>query len=77
MPIWEQCVHSGRFIIPILLWVSVGSIFKSVVKKSQWSFRAKLYLYFCVAFACLLFLLVVRVVHETDLKANNMMIVVK
>jgi len=76
--IGENCVYAGRLLVPILLWLSVNAIVKGYIKRSKWSFRLKVYLYLCLAFACLLFLLIARCTHDpTAPHAHNVLLAVK
>ncbi len=66
----EAVVYTGRLLAPIFLWLSVFAIMKSYIKRSNWSFQTRICLYLCLAFACILFLLVahvfVKVPHQQD-----------
>lgn len=65
----------ARFVIPILLWVAVFRLVDTYTDQSAWSLNAKIYLFWAMTFACLTFLVIVRVTEKQDMAQHVMFVV--
>lgn len=75
MNVGELLLYCGQLIVPVIFWFSILALLAIHLESSQWSRESKIALFWFLALASLLFLILLRVSGKNN-QPNNITVVV-